>query len=63
MRNSERIDNFCTDLAILWKKNCTDLRFSQVVTLVFSAIEKEGKDPFYVEESEMIEYFRKCLER
>lgn len=55
MRNPERIDKFCSELAEVWKSEACDLRFIQLVKCVCSKI---PKDPFYVEEDEMMEYIK-----
>lgn len=55
MRKVERIDEFCQELAKIWKENCPDWRFGQLMVNVLSSI---PKDPFFPEEEEMLEYFR-----
>ena len=51
MRNPARIDVFCAHLAKLWKSNCPDWRFGQLVTNLMRT-----KDIFYLEEDEMLDY-------
>ena len=52
MRNPERIDIFCSELARIWKKNCPDWRFGQLFMNIIDA------DPFYWEEDEFIKKIR-----
>lgn len=55
MRKIERIDNFCKELAEIWKENAPDWRFGQLMVNVLNSMKK---DPFFPEEDEMIEFFR-----
>ena len=57
MRNPDRIDNFCKELAKIWKHNACNWRFGQLICNVFGEIAMEV-DPFFPEENEMLEYFR-----
>lgn len=52
-RDFKRIRAFCNRLAALWE-TFPDLRFGQLVSNVFCALENGGRDPFYLEEPEMI---------
>ena len=58
MRNINRIDKFCNELAKIWKKSCPDWRFGQLMLNVLGEMSSEGRDPFFPEEDEMIEYFK-----
>lgn len=63
MRDPTRIKKFCDDLTVLWKRYVPDWRFGQFITNVFSWIyKKTGRDPFYIEENEMIELIRDYFE-
>jgi hypothetical protein len=55
MRKVERIDKFCNELAKIWKENCPDWRFGQLMCNVLNSM---TKDPFFPEEDEMLEYFK-----
>lgn len=55
MRNPDRIDKFCAELAKIWKENAPDWRFGQLIVNVISSMKK---DPFFPEEDEMIEVFK-----
>ena len=55
MRKVERIDTFCAELAKIWKENCPDWRFGQLVVNVLGSM---NKDPFFPEEDEMLQYFK-----
>lgn len=60
MRDINRIDKFCNELAEVWKcYEARDLRFGQLIMNVLGKMQSEGRDPFFPEEDEMIEYFRK----
>ena len=60
MRDPKRIKEFCIQLAQIWEINCPDWRFGQLVSNVFCAI---GFDPFYVEEDQMMECFKKYFNK
>ena len=62
MRNPDRIDKFCNELAEIWKK-VPDWRFGQLISNVLGKMQSEGRDPFFPEENEMIEYFRNYFKR
>ena len=46
MRKVERIDKFCNELAKIWKENCPDWRFGQLMVNVLNSM---PKDPFFPE--------------
>lgn len=59
MRKIERIDDFCSRLALAWK-NVPDLRFGQFMCIVLGEFAYQtGKDPFFPEEDEMIAFIEK----
>ena len=53
MRDINRIDKFCEELKTEWKKY-PDYRFGQMMMNVFSEMVRNGKDPFYPEDKEMM---------
>lgn len=55
MRDPNRIDAFCQELAIMWKENVPDWRFGQLICNVFSSMKI---DPFFPEEDRMLEVFK-----
>lgn len=59
MRNPKRIKKFCNELADIWEEYVPDWRFGQLICNVFGEMAGENRDPFFPEEKEMIEYFRK----
>lgn len=61
MRDKNRIRDFCNQLAYIWASQCSDLRFGQLVSAVFRQIQMKGKDPFYLEEGDMIDCFKECF--
>ena len=58
MRNPNRIYDFCIQLANIWEKNVPQWRFGQLICNVFGEMSADGRDPFFPEEDEMIEYFK-----
>lgn len=55
MRDINRIDKFCNDLAKYWKK-VPDWRFGQLILNIFGTCQG---DPWFYEEDEMLEIFEK----
>lgn len=60
MRDPKRIDDFCNKLAEIWKKNCSDWRFSQLIINVFGSF---TFDPWFYEEDKMMECIEAFFER
>lgn len=60
MRDIQRIDEFCNQLANIWKTNCPDWRFGQLIMNVFSSFDI---DPFFPEEDQMIQRFEKFFKK
>ena len=57
MRDPNRLDDFYDRLKIVHKEKFSDLRFGQFVISLLASIEKvSGRDPFYMEEDEIIKY-------
>lgn len=54
MRDPNRIPDFCDRFEKLWKENCPDWRFGQ---LIANVIEEYGVSPFLIEDNRMIEIF------
>lgn len=61
MRDTKRIRKFCDSLSFVWL-SYPDLRFGQFIELIFSKIKRDGKDPYYLEEDEMLKYIDSMLE-
>lgn len=60
MRNLNRIDEFCNELARLWKTNCIDWRFGQLISNVLGSYQDETKrDIFFPEDDELLDFFKK----
>lgn len=57
MRDPKRIKKFCDELAEIWENQCPDWRFGQLICNVIG--EEIKRDPFYIEEGEMMESFRR----
>lgn len=55
MRDINRIDKFMEELTKIWKEQCPDWRFGQLMVNVLGTL---NKDPFFPEEDEMIQHFR-----
>lgn len=60
MRNPDRIDRFCMQLAKIWKEEVPDWRFGQLICNVFGSM---NCDPFFPEEDEMIKIFENYFNR
>ena len=58
MRNVNRIRPFCNALANIWEENVPQWRFGQLICNVFGQMAGDGRDPFFPEEDEMLEYFQ-----
>lgn len=58
MRDPKRIRKFCARLATAWEQ-LPDWRFGQ---LMVNALGTMGRDPFFPEDDEMIEYLEKYVE-
>ena len=57
MRDANRLDDFYDRLKVVHKEKFPDLRFSQFTMSLLAKIEKvSGRDPFYMEEDEIIKY-------
>lgn len=56
MRKKERIKPFMEEMAKIWESNCPDWRFGQLMVNVLNSFEI---DPFFIEEEEMLERFKK----
>ena len=54
MRDPNRIDEFCKTLATIWKTQCPDWRFGQLIGNVYGVARR---DPFFYEEDETLELF------
>ena len=55
MRDINRIDTFCAEIAKLWKENFPDWRFGQ---FIFNFLSWYGKDPFFLEEDKLLEQIK-----
>lgn len=59
MRDINRIYKFCNQLATIWATECPDLRFGQLMVNILGKMQSEGRDPFFTEEKEMMDYIKK----
>ena len=59
MRKIDRIEPFMLELAKIWKENCPDWRFGQLMSNVINSFEI---DPFFIEEDNMLERFKKYFD-
>lgn len=55
MRSIERINPFLEKLGKIWKEQCPDWRFGQLMSNVLNSFDR---DPFFIEEDEMIKKFK-----
>ena len=60
MRNPKRIDEFCSRLASAWHR-LPDWRFGQLMMNCLGEMQATGRDPFFPEEDEMIEWIEKYV--
>lgn len=58
MRDPKRIRKFCDELAEIWEKNVPDWRFGQLMMNMLGEMSSTGRDPFFPEEDEMLEFFK-----
>ena len=63
MRNPDRLDNFYEELKKIHKEKVPDWRAGQLFMNVLGQMSLEGRDPFFPEEDEIIEYFREYFEK
>jgi len=59
MRDIERIDLFCSEFAKIWKANCPEWRFGQLVSNIQRSMQNDKRDMFFPEEKAMIDYMKK----
>lgn len=57
MRDINRIDKFCAELAELWKE-VPDWRFGQFICNTFGNL---GGDPFFIEDDKMMEKLTRLI--
>ena len=63
MRDKNRIEPFCDELARLWSDN-SDLCFGQIMSNVMNYVDEVlDKDIFYMEEDELMAIIRLCLRK
>ena len=60
MRDISRIDKFCDELKTIWKE-VPDWRFGQLMLNVFGEYYDKVGDPFFAEETEMMEFLKKMF--
>ncbi len=60
MRDTNRIYEFCNELAEIWTEHVPDWRFGQLMMNVLNSFDK---DPWFMEEDEMIEKFREFFNK
>ncbi len=60
MRKKNRIVPFMQELAKIWEENCPDWRFGQLMSNVLNSFDR---DPFFIEEDEMLNRFKKYFNK
>lgn len=60
MRDPKRIQGFCNRLARAWEV-LPDWRFGQLMMNVLGQMNFDGRDPFFPEDDEMIEYIEQYV--
>lgn len=61
MRDPERIDKFCNEIADIWKNEIPDWRFGQIMSNFECWLKGKGIDIFFPEEKEMLKLFKEFL--
>lgn len=54
MRDKNRIEPFMEELGDIWKENVPDWRFGQFIDNIFAVLRDEGKDPFMMEDDDIL---------
>lgn len=62
MRDPNRIEPFMKALGQIWKENCPDWRFGQLMFNVQRVLQSHGTDIFYMEDDKLLEYFREWFD-
>ena len=63
MRDPNRIEPFLQELGKIWKEECPDWRFGQLIFNVFDRMPSDCYLPFHMEEDKTLEYFKKYFGR
>lgn len=58
MRNPNRIEPFMKELAEIWKKSASDMRFTQFIMNVLGEIQSRHGDCFFLEDENFMEYLK-----
>lgn len=61
MRDPKGIRKFLNQFADIWEVYFPDLRFGQLICVVFAWINSAGKDPFYIEDDAFLEFVKKSV--
>ena len=62
MRNPNRLYRFYEELRTIHMEKVPDLRFGQMMSNIFAKMQLEGRDPFFPEEREMMDYIKKYFD-
>ena len=62
MRDPNRIDPFMERLGNLWKTQCPDWRFGQLMFNATRVMKSHGTDIFYMEDDELLAYFEEWFD-
>ena len=62
MRDPKRIQKFCNRLSHAWSA-VPDMRFGQLMTSILVITEAQGRDPFYLEEDDMIKQIEELCQK
>lgn len=62
MRDPNRIDEFCNELAKLWKE-VPEWRFGQFISNVLGEVQVQHGDIFFPEDYKMLEYMKEFFEK
>lgn len=62
MRDPKRIYTTCNEIAAIWA-DLPDWRFGQLMYNFKTAMEREGRDIFYMEEDEFVQRLREYVDQ
>lgn len=57
-RDPKRIEPFMKELGEIWKNNCPDWRFGQLMFNAYRVMKLHNEDIFYKEDDELLQYFK-----
>lgn len=62
MRDPNRIEPFMEELGHIWKTQCPDWRFGQLMFNVQRVLQTHNTDIFYMEDDELLQYIKEWFD-